>query len=393
MGRGKTSAAIRYMREHASEKRFLYITPFLDEVDRICDCCDFDQSDGEYMSKYTELKRNLEQGKNISATHALFHMIGDDALEIIRNKGYSLIIDESLSVVEKVGVTSWDFDIIIGNLATVNENGSIEWNDSEYAGNYSEYKKLADRKRLYRVGNSLFNVMNPEILASFDDVTMMTYLFNGQIIRGYLDYFGIDYSVSGIETDGQGYKFSDEPDRPGSANYSDIIKIIDDRRMNEVGTGRTALSKNWYERRSYNHQEVATIRKNLRKFFREYETKEKSGKIMWTSFKCAREKIVDKKTKRFSNSFLQISARATNAYRDRERIAYLANRFVDPNIIALFSEKGITIDQNEFALSEMLQWIWRSAVRDGKPIDLYIPSERMRRLLVEWMNRTGTGQE
>ena len=39
-----------------------------------------------------------------------------------------------------------------------------------------------------------------------------------------------------------------------------------------------------------------------------------------------------------------------------------------------------------FALQEMLQWIWRSAIRDGKPIDLYIPSERMRSLLVEWLD-------
>jgi hypothetical protein len=34
----------------------------------------------------------------------------------------------------------------------------------------------------------------------------------------------------------------------------------------------------------------------------------------------------------------------------------------------------------------MLQWIFRSAVRDEKEIWLYIPSKRMRDLLVEWMD-------
>ena len=34
----------------------------------------------------------------------------------------------------------------------------------------------------------------------------------------------------------------------------------------------------------------------------------------------------------------------------------------------------------------MLQWIWRSAIRDGKPINAYIPSKRMRELLINWMN-------
>lgn len=393
MGRGKSSAAIRYMNEHASEKRFLYITPYLDEVDRICDCCDFDQSDGEYMSKYTQLKINLQQGRNVAATHALFHLIKDDALEIIREKGYSLIIDESLSVIEKVQVTKWDFETIVGSLATVDQSGAVKWNDSEYKGKYSECKELADRKRLYCLDGVLFNIMNPELITSFDDVVMLTYLFNGQIVRGYLDYFGIGYNITGIESDEHGFRFSDEPESPGAADYSDKIKIVTDRYMNEVGSGRNTLSKNWYERRSYNSQDITRIRKYLRKFFRDYETKEKSGEIMWTSFKSARDKIIDRKTKRFNNSFLQISARATNAYRDRTRLAYLANRFIDPNILKWFSKKDIAIDADEFALSEMLQWIWRSAIRDGETIDLYIPSERMRNLLTKWMNRTGNGGE
>ena len=34
----------------------------------------------------------------------------------------------------------------------------------------------------------------------------------------------------------------------------------------------------------------------------------------------------------------------------------------------------------------MLQWLWRSALRDGKHIILYIPSKRMRDLLKAWLN-------
>lgn len=37
MGRGKSSAAIRYMNRYKDSKRFLYITPYLDEVGRICE--------------------------------------------------------------------------------------------------------------------------------------------------------------------------------------------------------------------------------------------------------------------------------------------------------------------------------------------------------------------
>ena len=39
MGTGKSSAAITYMNEHP-EKRFIYITPYLEEANRIATSCD-----------------------------------------------------------------------------------------------------------------------------------------------------------------------------------------------------------------------------------------------------------------------------------------------------------------------------------------------------------------
>ena len=37
------------------------------------------------------------------------------------------------------------------------------------------------------------------------------------------------------------------------------------------------------------------------------------------------------------------------------------------------------------ALGALLQWAWRSQIRNAKPIDIYIPSERMRELLYNWI--------
>ena len=34
----------------------------------------------------------------------------------------------------------------------------------------------------------------------------------------------------------------------------------------------------------------------------------------------------------------------------------------------------------------MIQWIWRSAIRDGGEVYLYIPSSRMRMLLINWID-------
>ena len=48
---------------------------------------------------------------------------------------------------------------------------------------------------------------------------------------------------------------------------------------------------------------------------------------------------------------------------------------------------NISTEQEQmWALSEMLHWVWRSAIRNGKKITLYIPSKRMRELLLQWLN-------
>lgn len=56
-------------------------------------------------------------------------------------------------------------------------------------------------------------------------------------------------------------------------------------------------------------------------------------------------------------------------------------------IYRFFEGRGIVMDQDGFALSEMLQFIWRSAVRDEKEIWVYIPSRRMRNLLERWIEK------
>jgi hypothetical protein len=48
-------------------------------------------------------------------------------------------------------------------------------------------------------------------------------------------------------------------------------------------------------------------------------------------------------------------------------------------------DKNIPFDEEEYALSVMLQFIWRSAIRKGEAIKLMIPSLRMHRLFTEWL--------
>ena len=193
-----------------------------------------------------------------------------------------------------------------------------------------------------------------------------------------------------MEQDAEGYYFSDAPDNPPPLDYRKLINIIENPKLNRPGDGKYALSKNWFARRGYDNAEVKALRNNLKKFFQGIPDGDATTRL-WTSFKDDQMKLTDARTGRFRKNFLQVSARATNEYRDRTDIAYMVNRFVDPNLMKFFATKDITINADHFALSEMLQWIWRSAIRDDKPINLYIPSSRMRELLINWIDNTNKG--
>ena len=342
------------------------------------------------MSKSAELKTHIRHGKNVAATHSLFYLMDEEALELVRANHYSLIIDESIQVIERLNVTDKDFALIISQLADVGENGVVRWKDKEYDGRFCDYKELADAGSLRMIDSALLNVMNPDMLRSFDEVFMLTYLFDGQYQKAYLDFFGFDYRIIGVELDEDGYRFSNAPDSPPPLDYRNLIHIVETPAMNKVGDGKFALSKNWFTRRGYDHPDIRALRNNLKKFFQGVPGGNHDSRL-WTSFKDARDKLTDRRTGRFRNNFLQVSARATNEFRNRTDIAYMANRFVDPNLLKFFSERDIEINSDHFALSEMLQWIWRSAIRDNKPINLYIPSSRMRELLIDWMNNTSEG--
>ena len=83
--------------------------------------------------------------------------------------------------------------------------------------------------------------------------------------------------------------------------------------------------------------------------------------------------------------FLPHNARASNDFRQKNRMMYLYNRYQLPGHIALLSRRGFHVNGDRASLGDFLQWIWRSAIRDGLPVVLYVPSGRMRALLLEWL--------
>ena len=69
-------------------------------------------------------------------------------------------------------------------------------------------------------------------------------------------------------------------------------------------------------------------------------------------------------------------------YSDRIYLAYLANNFYPASI-----QNNFEVDENQYALTKLLQFMFKSALSKGEEIWIYIPSKRIRNLLEEWIKK------
>ena len=166
-------------------------------------------------------------------------------------------------------------------------------------------------------------------------------------------------------------------------DFSKLINVCDIHKLNYIGK-ENSLSKNWFREQNGlpgKESVIGILRKNVYNYFKNI-VKATSDEALWTTFIDFKDKV---KPRSFANSFLECNSRATNDYRHKSKLAYCLNRFENPFITNYFAKNGIAVNQDALATSEMLQWIWRSQIRENKPIDIYIPSLRMRSLLQDWL--------
>ncbi|MEC1404182.1 hypothetical protein [Bacillus subtilis] len=394
MGSGKTSAAIDMMNNSGTDDNFIFITPYLDEVDRIKKSISSKQiyepkvkkKGDKTQYKFESFHELLSQNKNIVATHNLFKNANDETKELILSGNYTLILDEVMEVVEQLRVKKHDLTTLFESKLIYVEDGFVKWNEEkkDYETRYDDIRDMAlNNNLMYFKDNILIWNFPADIFKLFKEVYILTYMFDAQIQRYYYDINNIKYQKYVSEfIDGQ-YRFTKH-----NTEYESILKAqlrnkikIYEGNLNTVGQLDYSLSSNWYKNKS--PYTIKKVKNNVFNYFNNI-VKSSSDEAMWTTYSEHKNKV---KGNGYTKGFVSCNARATNDFKHKKHLVYTINRYVNTVLYNYFKEKyQITIDQDAFALSELVQWIWRSAIRDGEEITLYIPSLRMRDLLIEWLN-------
>ena len=433
MGSGKTQAMYQMIRNHP-EKSFMIVTPYLKTIQDAKNAeLEIHEPEHKGKTKLESLKYLLSHGYDIGCTHSLFLDADNDVWNLIREGGYTLFIDEALDVVKPINDLIDDVGyqvkkgtakfLLNAGIIKVDDFCRVTWcgtgADEDYEYRYLE--PLIKSGNVLCVNGQLFLWMfPPQIFSAFEDVYILSYLFEGSVFDAYLKIHALKYELGGVSGrygSKEGFSFTGyKDDAEQRKRLKEIINIYEGA-ANKIGEKRCNLSSTWYDNATAT--DIKTVRNGFNTFLKRVKPSgDANGKrVMWTAYKRERDtlringagyirKLSAEERKSMDadpnykdqelnklRCFVSCNAKATNDYADRQILAYLINRFYNPLIKSMFWDKHhIRLNENRFALSEMIQWIWRSSIRkhdlpdEQRRIELYIPSRRMRTLMEKWLD-------
>lgn len=405
MSCGKTTAIFNWMKAYHNKdalQKFLYISPMLSEVeDRVpleCGEMDFHFPNTEVGSKSSDLTTLLRQGKNICCTHSLFTLMTKEHLELIRKQEYILIIDEEPNLFEAYagGYKKGDIESLEKRgLVRVNEEekGRVEWlwDDMEPNTVYSRLKRMCELSQLHcakRSRDMLVVHLPIDLVTSSKHTILITYKFRDSLLYHYIRMKGIEIEpIESLIPDIQYVK----TEQQFLEEAKSLITIAETPSTKKIK--KWSLSATWYtncsrDKRQAIGKAIHSIAvkhggyKNI-VYTMPKDCTIKSGK---GSGMCCLRKDAN------LDSFLYSKARATNEYSHVNTMVHAYNRYCNLQCLSYMQDYyGEYLPDNindVTAISELIQWVWRSAIRNGEPITLYFLSERMERLFIEWLENT-----
>ena len=418
MGSGKTTAIINYINK--TKRPIIILVERQSEVDRISKSCQelislSDVSNDTGITRTQALEEVTETGLSVVSTHQLMKRWTNKFLLSVEHFGYELIIDETLSgVLSPVKVSASDLRQFL-------DNGQIERKAGSKLNKVTIGKSLPSKYEsleatiqnkdcylydLYQVKEDrekycLIEAPRADLFEVFKKITVLTYLFDGSLLRSYFDLHSIGYEKFSVVDSA----IVEHIPRDGSA-FKDKVIIYDGKLNHFHATRRRSnfnLSSSWCEKPE-NQKKSARALRNL-------VTHWKASGCIFESFaytipKDYQEKIHSSHTgstklnRRYHDStirtsmsdlekksvtFIPQTIRGTNEFSHKRFMAYLPNTFMNPLIEGFLKEHELVADEETFALSQMVQWLWRGCIRNDEVMHVFIPSRRMRMLFMTWL--------
>ena len=361
----------------------------------------------------------IRKGENIVTTQSLWGFFNEETIKAFRQSPYpyTAYFDEipplfrevvgakqtkdSFGAIDHFGKS--DVLLMQKDGIILRKGDRLAYNpDSDYNRQSSDYKVFDAIKNLgrscdlYPYGDkqghftSIIAFVKRELFACFKECWFFSYLTKDSMISQYcvmnhiaMEYYHIEKGF--IRRNPEGKYREDYP------RGIERLVILEDKRFNLD----ESLSKEWYKAARNGKNEEGL--KKLQRCFRSAYTFMKqqgvrSNTFFFTTFTAYQDLLAgDGRHYPTLKRFLPCNAKATNDYSSCTGVAYLCNRIFDVTCTNFLAQQAketnnpqLKFNNDNYALSELLQFIWRSNVRvadSDKPVYVWVPNKRMRKLL------------
>lgn len=364
-----------------------------------------------HETKRDALQALIQNSHNVITTHKLYSEIAQLARSgMLRD--VEVHIDEVLSVSEEAtGITQcsrskqaandWR-SLYVGNgyAAICPETGRITPTDNwrqkrdDLAGNLpTAFFDAAEAGRLYTnvpgMGDHIVMSELPIVLLKCSKrVSIYTYRFNGSYMAAYLQRHGVQWTYANY-TDIS----CEEAGRQFRIRARELVTIDPVTRLDGVALGYTAQKRMASSKAAEELQKAGQVSGAFRSIGRALKSSGiRSDHLILTCLQAgwtARNEQAGRfaaGTKLFSDAhWVANQTRGTNQYRHCSHVAYFWQQNPNANV-ARFLGCDDRKHADAYAVAEMIQFIWRSRIRDEKPITVYMPCPKMRRLWARWLD-------
>ena len=418
MSSGKTTAIIDWMDKNPQEK-YIYVSPNLSEVvDRIPNSSKLDfisPSVDEFNStKLEHLNSLLLEGKHICCTHKLYLSMNNFSMDLIASRGYTVILDEEIDVMQSYkGYSFKDVQWLMkeGYIKQNESDGSVDWIKDDELLNSSDHryfycKNLCDKKALYLTRFDINSVKAKSVmmvtqipvrlLECAKRVIVLSYLFKGSILDCFLKLKGFeikDFTDVTVEYKQPSY-------------FKDLITVVPPEDLKNFN-----LTSYWWEHKSTEKDGISKVQNYILRNARKYSNGD-NRLVCWTipkdrakgvstaskttklvnpvGYVFSKEKICDENGENAKTvktpCWLAQNTRATNNFAHKTVMIHCYNRYPLQDIASYLEDYNCKLDDDVFALSELLQWAYRGCVRKNQKMTLCIGSKRMYELFQNWIN-------
>ena len=420
-GNGKTHATLRYIEAAAladSKVKWVYATEYLDEIEKrtaenpAAASLWRTPTDGEKISKFLDLLGEPKV-QLIAITHALLLLASRDfeVNRLLKQHGYNLFLDETMELISVYGgCTPGNFQIAETKkwFTIGGPHGQVTWVDVDVANiNNTSFNRLAKDAGKGIVfcaikgdWTSIVQIEKVDILTQFNRVIVATYQVEHTMFDAYLTIKGIKRVPCTEIVCGRNVT---------KATVNDLVGFY--RKQDEKFLEKS-LSSTWWDKEA-TAEDFKLINNAIRSIGDRTGCK---GNAHLLGFTVPGSKIgvarnaksiyprgyphtichveIDADGKETStgvkdkaaSTYIPCNARASNAYSGKNVMVHAFSRYPLHTISRYLDIHGVVYSKEVFALNEMLQFLFRSALRNGEKITVAVLSKRMRGLLEKWLD-------